>query len=217
MSKNKPYLVTIILLSLTLAGVIYFGQEINTGSSSIRLQKFPQAIGEWKGKDLALPERALELLETRDVLMREYTNSQGEKVYLFIVYSPRNRSSFHPPEICYLGGGTELLNKSVEEIKVRGLRENSPMQVNKLLMKDRLGEQLAWYWFYGGERIISNYYRKELLFIWDKIRKKQGGGALVRVSTRVIKEGLKEANALGEDFIRQIASLMSDYLDKKSN
>ena len=208
MSNNKPYLIVIILLSLTLLGLIYLWQARNVPPAEIKLENIPLTLGEWKGEDLPISSRTFEILETKDVLMREYVNSRGERVVLAIVYSGISRGSFHPPEICYLGGGRELLNKGLEEI------ENG-MQVNKLLMQDKAGKEIAWYWFTAGNRVIANYYRQQLFFISDELSHKSQGGALVRVSIRAAGD-LQEAEAKGKDFIRQLSPVLLNYLTPKN-
>lgn len=211
MPNNKTYLIVIVLLSLTLLGLIYFWQARSIPAAEIKLENIPLELGEWKGQDIALSERTYGILETKDVLMREYTNARGEKVALVIIYSAVNRGSFHPPEICYLGGGTELLNKGFERIETEPGKNSSAMEVNKLVMQNRAGKEIAWYWFTAGNRVIASYYRQQLFFLWDEIRGNRQGGALVRVSTRS-GDGLKGADVRGKDFIRQIAPILLDYL-----
>ncbi len=214
MPNNKNYIITIALLSLTLLGLIYFWQARSISPAKIKLENIPLQLGQWNGKNLPITERTYEILETRDALMRQYTNSQGESVVLVIVYSAVNRGSFHPPEICYLGGGRELLNKGIERIEIAQSGKNPyVMQVNKLIMEDKAGKEIAWYWFTAGSRITSNYYRQQCYFIWDELRRNRQGGALVRVSTRVTDDS-QIAEVQGKDFIQQLAPILLDYLPR---
>lgn len=216
MPNNKSCVIVIILLSLTLLGLIYFWRSGSMPPPEIRLEDIPFTLGGWKGEDLPLSERTYELLETEDALMRVYTNGRGEKIYLAIVYSGVNRGSFHPPEICYLGGGTELLNKGFDKIEMNGPGKGShAMEVNKLLMEDRLGKEIAWYWFTAGSRVISNYYLQQCYFVWDEIWRNRAGGSLIRVSIRAAGGDLKEADGQGKDFIREIAPILLSYLVHK--
>lgn len=213
MSNNKTCLITIALLSLTLLGLIYLWQPRSIPPAEIKLENIPLRLGKWEGSEIPVSERVYQTLETEDMLMREYTNGGGEKVVLAIVYSGVNRGTFHPPEICYLGGGRELLNKGLERLEIAKPGGISyVMQVNKLLMEDGAGKEIAWYWFTGGNRVTSNYYRQQYYFIWDEIRRNGSGGALIRISTRVIGNDLKGADGRGKDFIRQIAPILLSYL-----
>ena len=209
---HRNYLTVIILLSITLLGLLYLGQSRGSASSEIGLQDIPYTIEEWRGRDLSVSERTYAILETENLLMREYTNPRGEQVWLAVVYCAGNRSAFHPPEICYLGGGTELLDKGVEKIEIRDSAHFLTMRVNKLLMEERAGKQIAWYWFTAGDRVITNYYRQQCYILWDELRRNRSGGTLVRVSTRVIDDDLEGAMMRGRDFISGVVPILLDYL-----
>ncbi|MBU3933312.1 MAG: EpsI family protein, partial [Candidatus Omnitrophica bacterium] len=157
MPNNKTCLITVALLALTLTGLIYLRQARAIPAAEVRLGDIPLELGEWQGKDISISERTYEILETKDVLIREYTGARGEKVVLVIVYSGVNRGSFHPPEICYLGGGRTLLNKGLERIEIgqkamvwpplakaiaQPRKNPYTMQVNKLIMEDKAGKEI---------------------------------------------------------------------------
>jgi len=61
-------------------------------------KEFPLHIASWSGVDIPPDERTLEILETRNVLSREYWQSDGEKIHLLLVSSQRDRRVAHPPE-----------------------------------------------------------------------------------------------------------------------
>ncbi|MEA3561038.1 MAG: EpsI family protein [Candidatus Omnitrophota bacterium] len=213
MPNNKTCLITIALLGLTLLGLAYVGRRQSIPAAEINLKDIPLTLGEWKGKDVPISERSLEILETKDVLIREYTNARGKKASLVIVYSSVNRGAFHPPEICFLGGGTELLDKGITKIEIAEGGENLPViEVNRLLMKDRAGKKIAWYWFTAGNRVVSSYYRQQGYFIWDELSRGRGCGSLIRVSTRATRGDIEEADSSGRDFISQITPVILNYL-----
>lgn len=212
MPNNKNYLITIALLSLTLVALIYLWQSRNTPPAQVRLEDIPAELGEWKGKDIPIPERVYKILETKDVLTREYTNARGEKVDLVIVYSGASRAAFHPPEICYLGGGRELLNKNLETVETGVKGEDSTLRTNRLLMKDKFGQEIAWYWFTVGSKVTENYYLQQCYFIWNELRRNPAGGSLVRVSARTTGGDLTQAETRGKDFIRRLAPLLPDHI-----
>lgn len=218
MPNNKNYLITIALLSLTLAALIYLWQSRNTLPAQVRLEDIPLKLGEWKGEDIPISERIYQLLETKDVLMREYSNAKGERVVLAIVYSGANRGSFHPPEICYLGGGRELLNKGMETVELgEPKKSSSAMQVNRLLMQDQAGKEIAWYWFTAGSKVTDNYYLQQCYFIWNELRRNPIGGSLIRVSARAMGADLGKADAIGKGFIRQLVPVLPGHLIPEKN
>lgn len=212
MPNSKTCLTTVVLLSLTLLGLIYLWQLRNIPPAQVKLGDIPSKLGEWKGEDIPIPERVYEILETKDVLMREYTNPNGERVVLMIVYSALNREAFHPPEICYLGGGRELLNKNLEMVEAGCPGKNSAIRANRLLMKDRFGKEIAWYWFTAGGKVTDNYYLQQCYFIWNELRRNPIGGSLIRVSARAIGDDPGKADAIGKSFIKHLAPVLPGHL-----
>lgn len=212
MSNNKTGLIAITLLIVTLLGLIYLQQLKSIAPSQVRLEDIPIQLGEWKGKDIPITRRVYQILETEDVLMRQYTNNRGERVDLAIVYSGASRAAFHPPEICYLGDGRELLNRNIETVETGGLEENQNLRMNKLLMKDKYGQEIAWYWFTAGNKVTENYYLQQCYFIWNELSRNPAGGSLIRVSARTIGSDITQADTTGKDFIKLLAPSLADYI-----
>ncbi|MFH1678450.1 MAG: exosortase C-terminal domain/associated protein EpsI [Candidatus Omnitrophota bacterium] len=215
MFNQRNYLTVIILLSVTLLciGYIHLGRRSVSLDSASDLSNIPLEIGEWKGKDLSLSERTYEILGTRDVLTREYTNPRGESVGLSIVRSGSDRSAFHPPEICYLGGGLELLGKTVEAINVNG---SLSIKANKLVMKDKTGVDTAWYWFRAGNEFTHNFYLQQSLFILNELlRRMPNDGDLIRVSMRTPVEGSPELEERVKRFMREVVIILAKSVDRE--
>ena len=138
--------------------------------------------------------------------MREYVRPGGESVVLAIVHSGSDRSAFHPPELCYLGGGVELLDKSVEALE---LSDSFRLVANKLVMKAGDRFEVAWYWFSAGDEFTHNYYIQQYRFILNELlRRGESSGALIRVSTSVTDGDLPAADARVKEMIENIAKFL---------
>ena len=111
------------------------------------MNKFPTEIGHWKGSDYDTANVAAGL--GADVmLLRAYTSPESYQPLFFLIVQSDNRSSFHPPIVCYpaLGytieeEGTEKVPVSVqnvgweEEFSVyRKSEENASISVKKLVV-----------------------------------------------------------------------------------
>lgn len=179
--NNRKYIVVIITLVIAFAFVLKIELAKGKITSEIDLSKIPFKLNGWEGKDTILPDSVYEILETTDVLSRRYTDKQGGVLDLSIVYSGHDRQSFHPPEICYLGGGIELIDKSKENIPLQG---GVGLKTNKLVMKSQEGTIKAWYWFLVGDRFVDNFYQQQLYFILDALGGRKLQGALIKVSIR---------------------------------
>jgi EpsI family protein len=191
-------------------GLVYIWQARGIKPNDIDLSSIPLEVGDWKGKDIGISKRDMEILETDDVLMREYENSAGYKVYLLIVYSGNNRDAFHPPELCYLGEGTALLDKSSQVFEIGD--KGATINANKLFMKDKYGKELAWYWFTIGSRVVSSFYEQQVSYTMDELRGVKTGGSLVRVSTRVTGDDVKKSEDYSKDFIKKIAPIITEHM-----
>jgi len=112
--NNKTFFIVIgILVIASVVGLSSYMPARVAAKGEVKMADFPMAIGEWQSKDIPLSERDFEILETRNLIMREYKNFSGELVYLYIIYSGDNRNVVHPPEICYTGGGATIIDKSI--------------------------------------------------------------------------------------------------------
>jgi len=173
-----------IIVGLVLSAVLVLAVRIeffrNHAAAAVDFSRIPLNFGPWQGKDLTIESYVYEILETKNVLARRYRDARGRDVYLSIVYSGNDRQSFHPPEICYLGSGLELVDRTRETVNLSGGRE---VTANRLTMRSDKGKITAWYWFLSGNDFVADFYRQQLQFIWGALRGKELPGALVRVST----------------------------------
>ena len=81
------------------------------------MHAFPMHIGSWKGSDYNT-EGVAKSLGADVMLMRAYSHPESyQPVFLLIVQS-RNRSSFHPPVICYPALGYTIEEEGKEKIPV---------------------------------------------------------------------------------------------------
>ena len=114
----------VIVIMLSLSGILslnqYFKERVSRDKADIR--SFPYVVGDWKGKDLEIKDYEYKMLETRNLISREYINSSNQKLCLFIIYSETNRSVFHPPEVCMLGSGVTIVDKQLEMIDSQKLK-----------------------------------------------------------------------------------------------
>ena len=201
-AENRRYLVVFVIL-LVSAFVIINLARINSGvTADIDLAKLPLEIGGWKGEDLDVFDDVYEILGTKDLIMREYIDKQGDSLVLAIVYSNKDRQSLHPPEYCYLGGGVELLDKSKEDVLLKG---NRVLTMNKLVMKEKRGVLKAWYWYSVGNKFIDNYYFQQIYSLWNALRGKGYQGALIRVSVNGDNTALE---IKAKEFIKELPSCL---------
>ena len=109
---TKPYLGMLIFLGglnlFPLTPPVAFHLD---ESKSPFFETFPAEIGEWRGEDAPVDERTYEILETRNVLSRNYKNPDGGVVHLLMVGSFKDRRVAHPPEVCYMSSNFVIVDE----------------------------------------------------------------------------------------------------------
>ncbi len=198
--KNLTYIILLILLCVA----AFFIQDIRKfkklPTQLSRILEFPASLDGYHSKDISLEQRVYDILNTDSIICKEYSKGKQTPVWLLIVYSEQDRQSFHPPEYCYLGGGdVDLLDKRIEVLDL----DNRQLDVNKLFFKMPAYKQLVCYWYTAGKKMTSNYYKQQLFFMREQMKRKKVGGTLIRVST-IVPEGEAEEQAMQRviDFIK---------------
>jgi Protein of unknown function (DUF3485) len=114
MSRTLPYIVamTLILGSGLVAGVRANRWRDQTAltNASAKLENIPLQIGDWKGEPGELSPRIIEQSEVSGYLLRRYHNRRtNANVSIFLGCGRPGPVSVHSPEVCYVGGGYEIL------------------------------------------------------------------------------------------------------------
>lgn len=199
MDKNFIGIIILLLIVGSVSGVLYFRDLNETSGWKIDI---PQEISSWKGEDIELDEKTYVILETRNVLMRKYTDSDGKIVYLYIVGSDINRRVVHPPEVCYTGGGDEITEKEEIEFSVSELKK--PFLVNSFVSKKEGFESLVYYWYKSGDKLTTDYFSQQAEAALNQMMGKAASAALVRVSTSIENGGKEKAAKILQEFSKEI-------------
>ena len=202
-NDGKSYIAVVVLLSLTslVSLNLFFRQRAEHDLLDIRT--FPHTVGEWKGQDLEITEREYEILETRNLISREYVNPSGGKLFLFVIYSETNRAVFHPPEVCLIGSGINITDKRSERID----SDKSSFFVNKLYTEKGDYRGIALYCYRAGKLYTDNFYLQQIHFAFNQLLGKHRGGATIRVTMSIGKD--EEATlAMLKSFMKETIKIM---------
>jgi len=182
MTKNTiSYIVIAILLVLTSVISLNLFMRQRSEHDVLDMQAFPYKIGGWTGTDLEVTEKEYDILETKNLITREYVDGSGEKIHLFIIYSETNRSVFHPPEVCLIGSGVTIADKQSEGINF-GQKE---FLTNKLYLEKGDARSIALYCYKSGKLYTENFYLQQMHFMLNQLLGKRSGGATIRISMSV--------------------------------
>jgi EpsI family protein len=149
-----PYIVVMIIL--TVFSLVYqvkaFYQEEKEFPDKLNL--IAAETDRWSSVDEPLPESYYRMLNTDDILMRQYIRkgSTGEdgKVYLYFFHSVGDRGPFlHRPELCLKGEGYNLLEQN--DVMINGT------PARRMLFSRNGRGLLVYYWYRFNDRTVGNY------------------------------------------------------------
>ncbi len=208
LTNRRAYLLSLALL---LSGAALQAVVVPRPSSPAGTEYFrsiPRDIQGWRGRDLPVSQRNLNILGRSRLLFRQYRKGD-EAVNLYLLESSYNRVSFHPPEYCFVGAKEAMLEKGLE--RVPGAEELGPAW--RYLFRGAGGESLVYYWYSCGGKFTTNYYYQQLQVIWNNFRKRSQPAFLVRLSVEG-KFRKEEGDAIIGDFVREALPEIIFSLDK---
>ena len=182
--------------TIAVISTLYLYQPMTTEDRHYA-RSFPESFAGWiTAADIPADHRTIELLETKDILMRNYRQGHGPAVLLALVASTSsNRKITHPPEICYRGQGWEILQK-------RQLRLAGGIPAILLLIHKDQRQRAVLYWYKFGQSYTTNYYYHQAQALFNFFSRQQGGVALIRLSTAIDHnpgESIRQLQRFAED------------------
>ena len=210
--KNTRFILTILILLAATALNYYFSKpDISLPRKS--LAEFPKELGDWTAiSEQKIEGRSMEILQVDDYFMRNYRNSNGEIIGLYIGYfkSQREGKGIHSPRLCLPGAGWVPVDATVYQMAVP-FHNPGTVPVNKFVMGKGLDRQLYLFWYQGRGRVYASEYWNKIYLIWDGLTKKRTDGALVRVNNPVIGN-TENALKTQTEFINLFFPLLKEYI-----
>lgn len=204
--NNKSFIIVIaILIIVTVISLISYIPTRTDITSKIKVSDFPLRVGDWQGKNLPISEQDYAILETRNLFVREYKNRQGDEVFFYLIYSEDNRKVSHPPEVCLLGSGMTITEKS--PIKIA-----DSINAVKILVEKKNVREMVVYWFKAGKLYTDNYLKQQIKIVSDRMLAKRTAGALIRVSAVIKDDDEKGAMSSIREFSDVIVPLLAKYV-----
>ena len=213
--KELNLIIAIVILAACGACVLGISTVKRAPSRAVKLMEFPLNLGEWTGKDIKFADKEYEkqvyaILGTDKVLIRAYSDRKNESAAIQVVYSDQKRQSFHPPEYCYLGSGAnELLETGRTQVALDG---GKALTVNRTVYQTKRGKVLMLDWYTAGDMMTGNYYKQQIYFVINQLKRAKSGGSAVRVWTPIIDNDTDAALDRCQRLIRETVKLLPDYL-----
>ncbi|MBN1806114.1 MAG: EpsI family protein [Sedimentisphaerales bacterium] len=119
----------------------------------VPLSDFPMQIGNWSGKDIAIPSITLEYMKKNfadDYFSRRYTNSiTNDFADVYVVYCSSRPAGIlgHRPRVCYIGYGWVHDSTQIEQFISRGDRQ-IPFLIHRFHLPAPMNSQ----------KVVMNFY-----------------------------------------------------------
>lgn len=202
MKNNKQFVIILSILFVVLFISVPSYLVVPKEKSEAIVAKLPMQIGAWQGKDLPIEERAYEILETKNLILREYAKGD-DKVYLYIIYSQDNRKVSHPPEVCFEGSGVTIVKKDKIPLE---LADNKRIFANELIVEKAGISNIVVYWYKAGEYYVDNYLKQQLQIALSRLSFKHTSGALIRLSAEVSPANPERALENIRSFVKEASA-----------
>ncbi|MGB3222435.1 MAG: exosortase C-terminal domain/associated protein EpsI [Desulforhopalus sp.] len=200
------YLLVILLLVGTASVVtaLQYDSSKENDDGLENLQGIPLQIGEWwEGKDFPLEEMVYDILETRAIIHRSYTNRSGQNIFLSLVHYYDTKVDFHAPEGCIGGEGLKT-KKTIKKVSLFSGDKKIILDIAELLTTRTNGQTLTYYFYKSGDFVGSNYIKMRLSIAANKLSKNDTGSSLIRISTALVPDQKASAEALLRDFMEDL-------------
>ncbi len=180
-SLRRPQSIALVVLALAVL-LVWAGR----GAASVPSQgnpvslPMPDLIGDWAGTAIPVDDRTFEILETKDVTVKEYQKpGAGAVLFTRVGGFGSNRAAFHPPEICFVGSDFQIDERGAIPVMVGG----SEKKLMRLVISQKEKRFEAWYWFTANGKITASYYEQQWWLMKDLMSGRPMSGTLVRIST----------------------------------
>ena len=202
--KKQFIAVLCVLIAAAAISMSSYLASRSPDDNGVDISDFPKQIGEWSSQDIALDKRVYDLLETDNLIMRNYTDPDGRLINLYIIYSRTNRKVAHPPEICLQGDGALITGK-------RPVKLTDSITATELILDGNKNKEITLYWYKAGKKFTNDYVKQQLDMSLKIITGQKTSIAMIRLITPYEGDKVDEF-AMLQSFARSIEPLLEQYL-----
>jgi EpsI family protein len=176
------------------------------------LDTLPKSVGQWHGREATVFEvEILNILKVKDYLMRRYQDGDGRSLWLYIGYwdSQRKGAAPHSPKNCLPGSGWEPVAASLITIPLPAA--GGSIIINRYLIQKDNDQQLVLYWYHSQGRAIAGEVAARIQMVKNSILRNRTDGALVRVSSPVVRS-IAETEASLVKYVQALYPMLGEHL-----
>lgn len=174
--------------------------------------EFPNQVQSWqKSSQSEFSANVLNVLRPTDYLYRQYKDSAGKTVSLYIGYHSGGKDSggIHSPKHCLPGSGWYEVSSRRGSLTIPG----GAINLVRAVYQKAESKELFIYWFQVRDRSISDEYSLKMAEITNSALHSRRDSSFIRVSVPVDTD-LDQSVAQGEQFIRDFEPSIREFLPR---
>jgi EpsI family protein len=208
--KSTIIIISIMIFTMVFLKYVNYSEDIEPNKP---FSTFPRQIGEWKGTEDKFEQKIYNELGVDDSFLGHFQASDNRYVQFYVGFyqSQREGDLIHSPKNCMPGGGWNITDTSIEELKIPG---NSPSKIDviKLDLEKGREKQIVLYWFQSRGRFISSEYWQKIYLVFDSIIKRRTDGSFIRLIAPVINGNEEKALKDLKNFAIEVVPILQEYL-----
>lgn len=159
----KNILIKISVVVILILSIIWAHLNINkTFSQTVNVPKvIPFSLDKWHGQNLNFDKSVYSRILPDELIVRQYKNQIGRKVYLAVVVS-KDRSHIHDPEVCYKLQGFNFDSKKTMQL-------SNGKKIAYLTASANDGKYIFLYWYVYKNKVFNNRLVFFLNYFKDKL------------------------------------------------
>lgn len=208
----RTFLVTVVLLLLTLGGVAYLSVRGEPEVIETNLDQLPMEINGFRAKEDAFPDYIYEILNGDQHVYRHYGKAGGGIVDLYIGYygTAKGGRSSHNPYSCLPGAGWAIIETG--KVDVDSAKYPDGVTVNYILARKGGVNNLVFHWYQAaGGKVLSSGIQQNVQRFLGRVFKNRNDGAYVQVSRFADEQDIPNAKNVVKDFSRKILELLPGF------
>jgi EpsI family protein len=166
------------------------------------LTGIPTQLGEWKMiRQTEFSPKVLAGLRPTDYLFREYVDSQGRNLSLYIGYHDGGPDSgpIHSPKHCLPGSGWHAVAEQTTQLAIAG----EQLKVVQSLYAKGSSQEFFVYWYQVKGEVLTNEYALKIAEIRNAMLHRRKDSAFIRISVPDAAN-IADPASLAGDFITRV-------------
>lgn len=194
--RNNLTIVFLLIITVCISWGFYFHDY--HASDRVQVKDLSLILDKWTCQNLPVDPVQLNVLGTKNAMVRRFTDEKGRTVTLSVVYSESNPQVSDPPEVLYLSSSADIIDRGKKYLTIAFSKE--PFEVNWLLIDDHNRRQLVYYWYKVDGANTHSYFKERAIAAYENLIGRQPGIALIRISTEMKSNRKMEAVNLINSF-----------------